>query len=358
MSSQVVVFNVGNSQKSRDHFMAVELRNLHVLTRQSANGKPLDDTDNGKRGLERCYEFLVWMKQEIQMTPWIKKRFNVDRVLTTVIGSESKMPDKIKEDARELLDKWTSENWGANAVTDEDVHDSDEDSGGTVVSTATVNISANDPIWGAGGIFDGVIRFKTDKGRRVWKLNPQFAKRDAKVFGHNGHHIGAWFANQLVALARGAHGMRIGGISGDTKLGTYSIVVADTYHDLDEDRGNTLFYSGSDSHNNDDPTKPSESTSGTQSLKMSLRRRRPIRVLRSGGSYRSPAKRNAWLPECGLRYDGLYNIVQRHLKINRKGGQYEQFELRRQDGQPPISSYRQTSPSQQQIMDLSTVQDD
>ena len=63
---------------------------------------------------------------------------------------------------------------------------------------------------------------------------------------------------QIVALARGAHGARIAGIAGDTTLGAYSIVASSrgAYEGLDRDEGDRLFYSGSRSHENEDPDRP------------------------------------------------------------------------------------------------------
>jgi hypothetical protein len=89
---------------------------------------------------------------------------------------------------------------------------------------------------------------------------------------------------QIVALFRGAHGSKIGGISGNAATGAYSVVTSGgAYEELDEDRGNTLYYSGSRSHDNTDPKKPFPSSPGTLALKASQRTHNPVRVLRAAG---------------------------------------------------------------------------
>ncbi len=82
------------------------------------------------------------------------------------------------------------------------------------------------------------------QGRNIsYRLNVDLPRRNAKVFGNNGLTVGDWWPIQLVALFNGAHGSSQGGIAGDHELGTFSIVVAGTYHDLDDDEGETLYYS-------------------------------------------------------------------------------------------------------------------
>lgn len=90
------------------------------------------------------------------------------------------------------------------------------------------------------------------------------------------------------------------------------------YDDLDQDHGDILFYSGSNSHENKDPNVPAPSTAGTKALKISRITRKPVRVLRSGGTYNSK-KSNRFSPSCGIRYDGLYQVVDELLPKNKKG---------------------------------------
>ncbi|KAI1092967.1 PUA-like domain-containing protein [Rostrohypoxylon terebratum] len=204
------------------------------------------------------------------------------------------------------------------------------------------------PMFREGGIAHGILIDRSDKtNRKTYRLNPDVPRKDAKVFGHNNIAVGAWFANRLMALSRGAHGASMTGICGNAQ-GAFSIVVAEDYADLNEDLGDILYYSGSNSHLNDDPQKPAPSTTGTLALKISLDSGRAVRVLRS-----SKAKtQNTWSPVCGIRYDGLYRVVSIRERTNKKGGLYEQFRLEREPGQTSLETLRQSSPTVQEQYDF------
>lgn len=90
-------------------------------------------------------------------------------------------------------------------------------------------------------------------------------------------------ALQLVALFNGAHGTKQARIAGNSGTGAYSIVVSGQYHDLDQDHGDVLYYSGSRSHDNEDPERPGESSRATLALKASWHSGRLVRVLRASG---------------------------------------------------------------------------
>ncbi|KAI1204865.1 PUA-like domain-containing protein [Annulohypoxylon truncatum] len=208
------------------------------------------------------------------------------------------------------------------------------------------------PIFREGGILHGIMVLRGATGRKTYRLDPNVPKKPSKIHGHNNIAVGTWFANRLVALQRGAHGSSMAGICGNVGAGAYSIVVSDNYADLDEDQGDVLFYSGSNSHSNLDPTRPAPSTANTKALKASLNTRRPVRVLRSGKARSG----NHWAPECGLRYDGLYRIVALRERVNSKGGLYEQFVLHREPNQTPLETLRRTSPTAQEKRDLAEFQ--
>ena len=112
--------------------------------------------------------------------------------------------------------------------------------------------------------------------------------------------------------------------------------LSDQYATLDRDLGSTLYYSGSNSHNNTDPHTPHISNN-TKALRASLSRRHPVRVLRSGAG-----TENKYAPSKGIRYDGLYEILSEALEKNAKGGAYVRFELARKSDQENIDS---TSPN-------------
>ena len=140
----------------------------------------------------------------------------------------------------------------------------------------------------------------------------------------------------MIALFRGAHGATQGGIYGNRETGAYSIVISGEYDDLDHDEGNVLYYSGSNSHSNEDPSSPAPSTGGTIALQASERTQNPVRVIRTSSG------KSAFAPISGLRYDGLYTVVESRYPKNLKGGLYEQFKLVRLDDQPEIDRSRPT----------------
>lgn len=204
------------------------------------------------------------------------------------------------------------------------------------------------------GLMRGIVI--SDEGNASYKLADRSTRVPANVFGHNGLQVGDWWPKWICALRDGAHGRTQGGIYSRLGVGAFSIVVsgkshcfltlpitvliklAGLYDDLDQDYGNTLYYSGNKSHDNEDPDQPCM-TSAIKALQQSRADRRPIRVLRtSGGKARHcPAK--------GLRYDGLYRIVDNELAKNRKGGAYIRFQLVRDTNQPNIDLSR---PSQEE----------
>ena len=180
-------------------------------------------------------------------------------------------------------------------------------------------------------------------------VDPNF-KKDFRVFGHNGLAVGSAWPMQLVALRDGAHGKsclvfiydnmlltntlgaRIGGISGTTNDGCYSIMVSGAYSDIDQDKGDIIKYSAPGSLEAD--SIADRTNTGTSALLRSIETERPIRVLRSSGGH--------WegRPRDGIRYDGLY-IAESSMEVTKKnGGAFIQFRLRRRDGQAPIDRSR------------------
>jgi choline dehydrogenase-like flavoprotein len=146
-----------------------------------------------------------------------------------------------------------------------------------------------------------------------------------------------------------AHGSTIAGISGNSETGAYSVVTSGgAYEELDEDRGNVLYYSGSRSHDNTNPKKPFPSSAGTLALKASQRTQRSVRVLRAAGAGGSRSG-SSWRPCVGIRYDGLYRVAAMQLKTNMNGGLYEQFKLVREDGQPALDN--KSRPSAAELRD-------
>ncbi|KAI0521593.1 PUA-like domain-containing protein [Xylaria bambusicola] len=192
----------------------------------------------------------------------------------------------------------------------------------------------------------GIVTDRTGKGT-VYRIRADLPRKSPKVYGDNGIPLGSWYPFQICALFWGAHGARMGGIAGSVATGAWSIVVAGTYEDLDTDDGNTLYYSGSNSHDNTNPRQAATPSQGTKALHASYRTRNPVRVLRSGGSFNS-RHQNPHLPSCGLRYDGLYRVVGYRQRLNKKGGLYDQFKLERLEGQTPLSELERNFPTTEQ----------
>ena len=114
----------------------------------------------------------------------------------------------------------------------------------------------------------------------------------------------------------------MGGISGNAIDGTYSIVVSGGMYDgMDKDEGNTIYYSGSNSHENKSP-EPVTSNQ-TKAVERSITTGRPVRVFRSSAG--------KWIgsPKAGIRYDGLYIVVSMTIERNTAGGAYKRFRFDR-----------------------------
>lgn len=108
---------------------------------------------------------------------------------------------------------------------------------------------------------------------------------------------------------------------------------------MDHDRGDNLYYSGSNSHENKDPNNAVISHD-TQAMRTSHRRTLPIRVIRSHKSDWENA------PSLGLRYDGLYRIIEEQERLNPNGGAYIRFKLVRLGNQPPMDLSQPTAVEQ------------
>ncbi|KAI1645784.1 PUA-like domain-containing protein [Daldinia loculata] len=371
----VDVFAVGSSRAAQlqhiNYYNRFTIATLGVKSRKFKRVVTSEDGSECKDLLKKGRAYLQWL-DTIEMTPEIKEKTTTPKMLQLIINNPDLLyPEDMKNSAGALYEKWESENWGADEVVSEDAAEEEviPEAGEEVPIIQSQLPPPNHPIYGEHGIMHGIVVARGPKGRISYQLNPRVPKRSAKVFGHNNIPVGAWFANQLVALHRGAHGARMGGIAGSTEAGTYSIVVSNVYDDLDNDQGDILYYSGSNSHKNEDPFQSVPSSAGTKALKASLQTRHPVRVLRSGGPHSS--NNNRWLPECGIRYDGLYQVVGWRERKNKKGkniwynedaanfrigGLYEQFRLCRDPGQPPLEDLRRTSPTAQQKRDLNRFQ--
>jgi hypothetical protein len=310
--------------------------------------------------LPRLESFLQWLETSVEITPALKERSKVATCLQLIFNiPRFHFEERTKDRARQLYERLEAQNWGKGEVIEEDdegsVTSGDDgagnskrrrsssdatprrDSGADITVTTIRAPRASHPIFGESGIMHGVV-LKITNGRKSYILDSRYPKRDAKVFGHNNLEVGQWWPMQILALFHGAHGARMGGIAGNSETGAYSVVTAGgPYEELDQDRGNVLYYSGSSSHFNTDPKQPSPSSNATNALKASMRMQKPVRVLRAAGGGGSKS-RSSWRPTVGIRYDGLYRVVAMQLKINTSGGLYEQFKLERLGDQPALKN--------------------
>lgn len=144
-----------------------------------------------------------------------------------------------------------------------------------------------------------------------------------KYIGHGPLVQGQWWPTQLCALRDGAHGAPQGGICGSPEQGAYSIVLSSGVGYDDTDDGETIYYSGT-------PGSNGEATENTKYLLISLDTGHPVRVLRSS----QLPKGNPYRPQRGLRYDGLYTVVD--VKLLDEDKAMHRFRLERCKGQMGI----------------------
>lgn len=147
----------------------------------------------------------------------------------------------------------------------------------------------------------------------------------AANFVGEGHLVnGQWWPYQICAVLDGAHGAMEAGIYREKEKGALSIVLGTSGY-ANQDNGNTIQYCGTSGALN-------KATENTKYMMEARRRQTPVRVLRSGAG--RPQKENLYLPQNGLRYDGLYMVTGETL-LDAATAMY-QFSLQRIPGQDPI----------------------
>ena len=377
------VLDIPNNLEARVKFINAERMIVSRLCVDSKHGVPDPKTASTevKTRLLRLELFLRWLETNVEISPDLTQRTKIDQMLQLMFDRPGfHFQESTRDRARALYQKWQSQNWGKGEVLEESSDDDGDAASGddnTVgeskrrkSSTSTADTSAKrnpvselavmtvrppprtHPIFGVDGIMHGVA-LKIGPRRKDYILDSRYPKRDAKVYGHNDLQVGDWWPMQLLALFNGAHGARMGGIAGNAETGAYSVVTAGgPYEDLDQDKGDVLFYSGSRSHDNKDPKKPFPSSNATLALKASQRLGKPVRVLRAAGFGSSKSCAATLGPTVGIRYDGLYRVVGMQLKTNASGGLYEQFKLERLEGQPPLSTFVKSRPTAREVRDF------
>ena len=301
-------------------------RVLQAALQVSKIARPPRPLDPHERQLVLAFFDLL---DRIEMTPALREATKLDRAMELAQDTNQfRLPEPFPTLAKRLEDRWVAQNWGATNHTEPTPPSNHS-------SPVTPNLfrpipHPDHPIFGVNGIMRGILIVHGQT--KSYRFNPSYQRRDPNVFGHNGLEVGACWPLQIAALRDGAHGSRMGGISGTADVGAYSIVISGMYADLDSDLGDTVFYSGSQSLGNTDPHQPIES-GPTLALHTSMSTRRPVRVLRGSGGKGDLA------PRAGLRYDGLYRVVSTDHHLNHLNGLYTRFRLERLPDQPPIQRH-------------------
>lgn len=227
---------------------------------------------------------------------------------------------EISDIATKLYERWQSGNFAPGPVSgNNDEFSSAEESEDDGVKNAV----------GKSDLMRGIRITEGRSGGRTYALDPNYPKREAAVVGANGLEVGAWWPFQICALRDGAHGSRMGGIHGRAD-GAYSVVISGAYEDSDTDFGDTVYYSGSRGAPEPGVKKEAVLTNASKSLMMSKTSGRPVRLLRASKG------NSAFAPKVGIRYDGLYKVMDYSQQETNDGVAYWRFTLERLAGQMPI----------------------
>ncbi|KAI4163987.1 MAG: hypothetical protein LQ342_002484 [Letrouitia transgressa] len=281
----------------------------------------------------------------VAITPSAEKQLSLKGILGIVTGTVPntrwEFPEPERALATTIFADFSAQNWGAPPPplpTPSSASSASSPSPGPDPPSAMPTMSApplsprarappppHHPIYGARGIMRGVLWHRNPR-RVSYSLDPRFPRPSAKRYGHNGIPVGAWWPSQLCALRDGAHGHAQAGIAGSAEgEGAYSVVIAGSgaYRDLDRDFGDTVHYSG-----------VVGGGVGTRALRQNLETGKPVRVLRSSaGEWRGR-------PSVGVRYDGLYRVVEEKVVRGEGEERYARFLLEREGGQREIERGR------------------
>lgn len=278
------------------------------------------------------------MRFDMRMCPELRDYAVIDIRLQEVIDNDCGFPKDVVATAELLYEKFESEGWGDAAARPR---------------TTKGGPPEYHPIWGIGGIMHGAIMV-TGRQRIKYELNYRYRdeQRDFRAYGHNGLTPGDWFPKGKIACFKGAHAGMMRGICGDAERGAYAISVSGQYEE-DADEGELLYYSGEGSDKSTNPNEyPRRKTN--DSLVASWQTRRPVRVLRSSPG---AGHQHHYSPPCGIRYDGLYEVIGVQERHNSKGGLYQRFKLRRLPGQEDLNDIMARSPTAAQRRDFSRVKE-
>lgn len=183
------------------------------------------------------------------------------------------------------------------------------------------------------GLFDAHLLHGIELKNRTQLDDTTFRSRNLEkdyAFKVSAHYIGAgdlvngqWWPLQICLIRDGAHGEIEAGICGEPGKGVFSIVLGSSGYD-NVDEGDVIKYCGTSGSNGNE-------TGNTKLMMEALRLRNPVRVIRSGANSK---KKTVYQPARGLRYDGLYEVVEDELL--HQATAMHRFKLERLSGQHAI----------------------
>lgn len=283
-----------------------------------------------------CLEFDVASR----MTPDLARFGRLKEILVELSDTRNKVPTSVARKAAQLFTTFEDMGWDALPPRPQ--------------PSLSGDYPPDDhPIFGTGGIAEGLVVRRGPRGNLRYARNDRLPKRDAQHFGHNGKPPGFWVPRRSNLLYWGLHGQLQRGIDGDPRRGgAYSIVISGgEYEDTDRDEGDVVYYSAEGARGKDAGRK--EAVRGNRALHRSRQTGYPVRVLRSAKA----ARCGRFAPPCGIRYDGLYQVVGVERRMNKDGGHYQRFKLERMPDQPSLEDIIRTSPTPQQQADYSRMWD-
>ncbi|KAF1985524.1 hypothetical protein K402DRAFT_394504 [Aulographum hederae CBS 113979] len=298
-----------STQTSIRRTTTIELRRIIILMNdfddRYGNISPYDCDDffNKIRSQLHCLTLMTVNSAELKQVRTLDRDRGLPRLFDSSEAKE-KYPWDIVLDAQELYNKWA-----------------DQQLDPYLLAGIQINYPEGD-------------RSRT---RVSMELDKSYPRTSARFFGDDGLVNGQWFPTQLCALRDGAHGALQGGIYGSSEgEGAYSVVMKDSHYE-DRDDGDVVWYCGTDSAGN------FKITADTQYLRDSVRTGNPVRLLRGSQKITKKGKKQStpeldeqhkYRPEMGLRYDGLYDVVQER-ELDSAIGKWI-FKLVRREGQHPI----------------------
>lgn len=308
---------------------------------RDSNGRPPSQSADEYRDFV-VGRYFPYLRADVvrEITPRLAESAKVKHALEQLFNPSNRLPQEVADEALRIYKLFDKMEWNSSPRTP------------TIRRAARLSNDpqfayppSEHPIWGDDGIMRGVLMAK--KGRIAYRIDDRYPRRNSEIIGHNGLEPGQWFARQHCAVVHGAHAQTQRGIAGNQRDGAYSIVVSGVYKDQDSDEGDVIYYSAEGARDKNASQKAD--AVGNQALAVSWRSGQPVRVLRSS-SGSSP-----FAPACGIRYDGLYRVVDFELRRNKIGGLYRRYELRRLSGQRSLEEIVRTIPTAQEQADEARI---